>query len=94
MGNFQVFGRQLETGENYTFKPFLTQRQEIVESWNLVGKELKSKKKNVKRIFDILILGGDIKLQKSSCLPELASCLPSGKTSQNILHHIFAKDLV
>ena len=36
-------------------------------------------------IFDILILIGNIKPQKSSCLPNIASCLPSGVKSQNIL---------
>ena len=42
-------------------------------------------KKNVERIFGILILSGDIEPGKSSCLPYIASCLPSGKISQYIL---------
>ena len=41
--------------------------------------------KFVERIFDILILSEDIKPQKSSCVPNIARCLPGGKTSQNII---------
>ena len=32
-----------------------------------------------------LILSGYIEPQKSRCIPHIACCLPSGKTSQNIL---------
>ena len=42
-------------------------------------------KKKIFQIFEILILRGDIEQRKSSRQPNIASCLPSGKISQNIL---------
>ena len=36
-------------------------------------------------IFDILLLSWDVEQEKSSCLPEIAKCLPSGKFTHNIL---------
>ena len=42
-------------------------------------------KRFVDRIFDILLLSWDVEQEKSNCLPEIASCLPSGKFRHNIL---------
>ena len=53
----------------------------------ILGRQLDFYGKNffVDCIFDILILSGDIKPGKSSCLPNIASRLPrGGKNSQNI----------
>ena len=77
--------RHLETGKNDIFKKSIPQERVIVD-WH--GVRIQNKKKIV-QILNILILSGDIEPGKSSCLPNIASCLPYGKISQKILPRLY-----
>ena len=71
-----MFKNPLKTGKNQFFETFIIQDREIGREQELGehGVKTKTKKKDVERIFEILLLSGDNK-------PRKLSCLPSGKIS-------------
>ena len=59
------------------------------------GVKIQNKKNCRAGYLEFFRLSGDIEPRKSSCLPDIACCLQSGKISQNILerlHYIWMQD--